>query len=103
MSQAKVDKYKKEKQNRAKKIKRRKIRNFILCMLFVFLISMGIGYPLGRLLYKKSYEKRLNNATISSASYDIWAQQYIAEEYNYLFSADADSDTTATPSDAVSE
>ncbi len=100
MSQAKVDKYKKEKKSRNKRLKHKRIRNFIISMIFVFFVSMGIGYPLGKYLYKKSYEKRMANATISAASYDYWAQQYIDGEYSYLFSTEAE---TATPSDAVSE
>ena len=109
MSQAKVDKYKKEKKNREKVIKRKKIRNFILVMILVFFVSMGIGYPLGQFLYKKNYEKRMENATVSAASYDYWVQQYIDTNYGHLFSDNvynsddtaSDTDSTSTPTDAI--
>lgn len=106
MSQAKVDKYKKEKKNREKKIKRKKIRNFLICMILVFVVSMGIGYPLGRFLYKKSYEKRMANATVDAASYDYYVQQYISSNYGDLFGYDdvaTDSSAVATDTDSVSE
>lgn len=99
MSQAKVDKYKKERKNRAKAIKKKRIRNFILLMLLLFCVSMAIGYPLGRFLYKKSYEKRMENSTISVQSYYYWSQQYMDSEYGYLFSTEDTSIPTEDTSD----
>lgn len=98
MSQAKVDKYKKEKKNREKKIKIKKIRNTLIYMVLVFVVSMGIGYPLGQFLYKKSYEKRMANATVDASSYDYYVQQYISSNYGDLFN-----DDVATDTDSVSE
>ncbi len=103
MSQAKVDKYKKEKKNRSKTIKRRKIRNFLLVMLLVFVVSMCIGYPLGKFLYKKSYEKRMANATIEASAYNYWAQQYIYGNYGHYFVDEEEPivSTTAETSEAT--
>ena len=57
MSQEKVDRYKKEKQNRAKTLKRKKIKK----ALAVFILSLGvgalIGIPLGKHIYKVQKEE----------------------------------------------
>ena len=99
MSQAKVDRYKAEKKNRSKVMKKKKIRNIVLLMLAVLFISMGIGYPLGQYLYKVSYEKRMENATISAMSYDYWFNINWEAKYGDSFTFLADTLTTEDTED----
>ena len=100
MSQAKVDKYKKEKKNRAKNLKKKKVKKVVLILLGAVFVGSGIGYPLGQKLYKVSYEKRINNATISADVYDYWFAQYWSENYYSMLhpeeSAQISTDTDAT-------
>ena len=79
MSQEKVDRYKKEKQNRAKTLKRKKIKK----ALAVFILSLGvgalIGIPLGKHIYKVQKEEAERNKTISASEYEAWFERYWAE------------------------
>lgn len=93
MSQAKVDKYKKEKKNRAKTVKRAKVKRVARVLIGAALLGVIIGIPLGRFTYNKYYEKKMENATISSAIYDYWFQEYFDLHYgDKLNFSDAGSD-----------
>lgn len=108
MSQAKVDRYKKEKKNRAKEIRKKKIKKVIWVFVGAILVGGAIGYPLGKKLYKVSAEKRKAEATINSELYDYWSQQYWAANHAGIMGIDEDlldslddvsSDTDAEASD----
>lgn len=74
MSQAKVDKYKEEKKNRAKNMKKAKTKQFLMAICFSILIGIGVGYPLGRIWYGNYAKNRAANATISEAAFNSWSQ-----------------------------
>lgn len=118
MSQAKVDKYKKEKKNRAKNIKKAKAKKVAGIFVGAAIVGTVIGVPLGRHMYNVSVEERKANATIKVELYDYWIQQYWAEKYSDLiideepYASDTDAATysdadldelfDATESDALS-
>jgi len=85
MSQAKVDKYKKEKKNRAKVAKRQKTKKVVSVFVGAAVVGAIIGYPLGKVLYKQSVEKREESATIIASTFDYWSQQYWATNYDAMF------------------
>lgn len=102
MSQAKVDKYKKEKKNRAKMIKRQHARRIAGLFILVAVIGCAIGFPLGRKLYKISVEHRNATATVSTELYPYWMQQYWSTNYSgYWASEDTASDTDVSATDAT--
>jgi phosphate/sulfate permease len=108
MRQAKVDRYKQEKKNRGKMLKRKKIKKVVAILVCAILIGAAIGFPLGRYLYKVTSEKQKASATISSGLYDYWSQQYWNQNYTGILGeeateTDADYDTDASPSDADSD
>lgn len=105
MSQAKVDRYKKEKKNRAKTLKRQKRKQIFEILACAGILGILVGYPLGKQIYKINYEKRLANNTIYASNYDYWFQTYWTGNYGDLWSTvDYDdllaSHTDATESDA---
>ena len=85
MSQAKVDKHKKEKKNRAKTLRIQKAKT----ALWVVVISLGlgalIGIPLGKGVYKYQKKQAEQNATISSLQYSSWFDTYWAENFADLY------------------
>ena len=102
MSQAKVDKHKKEKKNRAKEIRKQKLKT----ALWVVVLSVGlgalVGIPLGRGIYKYQKRKAEQNKTVSSLQYNTWFDNMWAEEYSDLYAGmdfvEAD-DASATDAD----
>ena len=108
MSQAKVDKYKAEKKNRAKNIKKQKTKKVVTILVIAAVLGIGIGYPTGKYMYKKHVEYQKENAAIAAGMYDYWMQEYWSANYAQLFNsdtasasdADIASDTNATTSDA---
>jgi hypothetical protein len=76
MSQEKVDRYKKEKKNRAKNIKKKKIRNAVTIIVLAGLVGAAIGVPIGKKVYEVSAAKKAANATVSAALYDSWFDQF---------------------------
>lgn len=100
MSQAKVDKYKEEKKNRAKNIKRKKTKKIAGILVLYLLIACAVGYPLGKQLYKVSVEHRKANATIDSGLYQYWIQEYWNSTYGAYWDSD---DDLATETDAATE
>ena len=111
MSQKKVDKYKEEKKNRGKKLKRKKIKKVIAILLAACFIGGCIGFPLGKYLYKRSAEEKAHNETIGSTFFDYWLDEYLTTNgyYDKLTFADdmsvddigTETDATATDSDAT--
>lgn len=109
MSQAKVDRYKKEKKNRQKVIKKQKFKKAIVFVLCSFLVGAAIGYPLGKVIYKQYKIERDANATFNAGAmkYEFdkyWTAKY-AGNYNFVAdqiasSADAEEEVLATASDA---
>ncbi|MBE5931950.1 MAG: hypothetical protein E7263_00835 [Lachnospiraceae bacterium] len=76
MSQAKVDKYKKEKKNRAKNVKKARVKKVVNTLLVAAVIGIIIGFPLGKIMYNHYYDKKMEKATISTAIFDYWFQEY---------------------------
>lgn len=98
MSQAKVDKYKKEKKNRAKNIKKAKIKKIVGIFVGALLVGSAIGYPLGKHMYKVNRANREANTTIKAENVDYWTQQHFSAYYSYLF---PNYDDIASGSDAL--
>ena len=106
MSQAKVDKYKKEKKNRAKTIKRKKIKAAVGFIILCVLVGAVIGYPLGQKIYKDYAAERAANATIEANMFHYNLQKYWSENYSELFPhshQDTASDTDASYDDTSNE
>jgi hypothetical protein len=102
MSQAKVDKYKQEKKNRAKIMKRQRIKKYTAVVVCAMLVGAALGIPLGKKMYSRSVEQAKANKTISSTELDTWFQQYWVENYSDLYAGAtlADDEDTATDTDA---
>ncbi|MBQ8318214.1 MAG: hypothetical protein IKL53_10995 [Lachnospiraceae bacterium] len=104
MSQAKVDKYKEEKKNRAKNIKKAKVKKVVTVLICAALVGVLIGFPLGRHMYNVSYEKRMENATVSAGLYDYWMSEYMYENYGSLFeTTDTASSTDSNYDELIDE
>lgn len=111
MSQAKVDRYKKEKKNRAKMMKRQKAKKVVGVLICSMLVGAAIGYPLGKYIYKDYAKTKKANATISAEALDYNVQKYWSTHYSDYVSfpnataTDADSnvstDSDASGSDAT--
>ncbi|MBO4864678.1 MAG: hypothetical protein J5517_09940 [Eubacterium sp.] len=108
MSQAKVDKYKEEKKNRAKIMKRNKIKKAI--GIFIAALGLGaiIGIPVGKKIYSYEKEKAARNATITALDFDDWFNKKWAGSYSSLFAnaqalQDMLNSSTATDADAEEE
>ncbi len=101
MSQAKVDKYKKEKKNRPKAVKRARRRKTASIFIAAALIGAIVGYPLGKGLYKHTVAARRANATVDSGNYDVWFDQYYTKNYSYLLAAATATDAASEPGDNV--
>lgn len=76
MSQAKVDKYKEEKKNRAKNVKKARAKKVAKVLVGAAIVGMLIGFPLGRILYNHNYNQRMEKATINATIYDYWFNEY---------------------------
>lgn len=105
MSQAKVDRYKKEKKNRAKTIKKKKFKKGLAIVLSAMVVGLAIGFPLGKVLYKYADKQRQEKATIVAESFDAWAASYWKQNYYGILGGNEDTatDTDATSSDASAE
>jgi hypothetical protein len=82
MSQAKVDKYKEEKKNRAKTLKRQKAGKVIGILVAALGVGAIIGIPLGKYIYntKKAEEER--SRTVTTANYDTWFDEFWGKHYS---------------------
>lgn len=101
MSQAKVDKYKKEKKNRKKTIKRKKMKAAAGFIVLCVIVGAAIGYPLGQKIYKDYAAERAANATIEAEMFHYNLQKYWSEHYTELFPHSHDD--TASGTDAVDD
>jgi hypothetical protein len=114
MSQEKVDRYKKEKKNRAKTLKKKKAKKAVSIIVLAALVGAAIGVPLGRKLYNVEAAKRAANATITAGLYANWFDEFWVtngyservgfatdeDDYSDLLGTATDSDyATATDSD----
>ena len=101
MSQAKVDKYKAEKKNRAKIIKKQKAKKLLAACIVAILCGTAVGIPLGRKLYKVSQEKAAANRTIATAEFGQWFDDYWNANYaDWYAGTDYATDFDATATDA---
>ena len=89
MSQAKVDKYKEEKKNRAKNIKKAMAKKVTRVLLGAAIVGILIGFPLGKLMYKHNYNQRMEKATINPTIYDYWFNEYWELHHAEKFFSDA--------------
>ena len=105
MSQKKVDKYKEEKKNRAKKLKKKRVREYALVIIGFAALGAAIGYPFGRFLYRQNYNKRKANAKVEAAQFDYWFNKEWQANisgtlgYEVTFEDATASDATSTDSD----
>ena len=91
MSQAKVDKYKEEKKNRAKNVKKARVKKVTRVLLGAAIVGMLIGFPLGKLMYKHNYNQRMEKATIDPIIYDYWFNEYWELNHAEKFFSEASS------------
>jgi hypothetical protein len=96
MSQAKVDKYKEEKKNRVKILKKQKAKKAATIFVCAALAGLIIGYPVGKGLYKVSVKNREANATFAASAYDTWFNQKWAGNYSGVIPAASDTDAEAS-------
>ena len=92
MSQAKVDKYKEQKKNRAKTMKLNKIKKALVIFVVALGIGALIGIPLGKYIYKQQKEAAARNATISSLEFEDWFNKKWAGEYSDMFVSASETD-----------
>ena len=100
MSQAKVDRYKKEKKNREKQIKKKKIVKSVWVIAIALFIGACIGYPLGKKLYKVTAKHRKANETVTAMYYDAWMSNYWNNTYGGKFGFTEEQTEDATYTDA---
>ena len=90
MSQEKVDRYKKEKKNRSRTLKLKKVKKALV----VFVLSLGvgalIGIPLGKYMYKLQKEEAERNKTVAASQYDTWFESYWSEKIGYSSTSEED-------------
>ena len=105
MSQEKVDRYKEEKKNRAKNMKRAKIKKVLIILLVAIVLGAAIGIPLGRWIYdyKQNHVKE-EDVFISSHDYDSWFDNFWVENYSdfYTGASLASEDTSEEPTEEAS-
>lgn len=100
MSQSKVDRYKKEKKNREKVQKKKRIVKAVWVVVIAMFIGACIGYPLGKKLYKVNAERRKANETVTAVYYDAWMSNYWNNNYSAKLGFVSDDTEEATDTDA---
>ena len=92
MSQAKVDKYKKEKKNRAKIMKHQKIRKVILILIGALCIGAIIGIPLGKHIYKVRKEIEQSKRTIVADEYEQYFEEFWGKNFSDILGSSESED-----------
>lgn len=104
MSQEKVDRYKKEKKNRSKVMKHRRIRKTIIVSLITIVLAAGIGaligIPLGRKIYRDQKKKEKAKSVISTAEFSSWFDYNWVENHSDVFVGMDFVSNTEEPSEA---
>ena len=90
MSQEKVDRHKKEKKNRERDKKIKKLKQALAAFICAILIGAIIGIPLGKKLYndkkKKDAEKEAKVVKyIPAVEFKNWFNDYYVEKYYDLY------------------
>ena len=102
MSQAKVDKYKKEKKNRDKTIKKKKIKKAVAVIVAAGAVGAAIGVPLGKQLYLNDLAKREANATVTASLFYNWFDEYwVTNGYSERVGFTPTDDLLGTDTDAL--
>lgn len=101
MSQAKVDRYKKEKKNRAKIMKRQRMKKYAAVVIIAMMVGGLLGIPLGKKIYNESVKRANANRMISSLEYDTWFRQYWVDNYSDLYAGSSLANDIATEGDAT--
>ena len=108
MSQAKVDKYKEEKKNRAKTIKRQKFAKVVGVLVAALGVGAIIGIPLGKYIYNERKAEEARHRTIATANLDTWFEEYWGKNYSDALNTNGVNDildqlnaATATDADAM--
>ncbi len=86
MSQEKVDRYKEAKKNRARDIKRAKVKKVLIAFAVAVVIGAGIGIPLGQWIYnyQKTHVKE-EDVFIASREYEDWFNKYWVDNYSDFY------------------
>ncbi len=100
MSQEKVDKYKEEKKNRAKTIKKNKVKKALGICLACLLAGAAIGVPIGKFAYNRHQAEIKRNATIPAGDFENWFNKYYVGNYSDLFQGFSTTDATGTDASA---
>ena len=100
MSQAKVDRYKEEKKNRSKNLKKKKIRKYVAIFTTALCLGALCGVPIGKRVYKYSKAKYLANKTVAAVDYQAWFKNYWVDKYYKITGGTLASSTDATTTDA---
>ena len=87
MSQAKVDKYKEEKKNRAKTLKKQKVAKVIGVLVAALGVGAIIGIPLGKYIYNTKKEEEARSRTIVSSNFETWFGEYWGKNYSDVMSS----------------
>ncbi len=105
MSQAKVDRYKKEKKNRSRDLKLQKVKKALIVFILALAFGALIGIPLGKAIYKYEKKKAEEHATISSLHYSEWFDNYWVENYADFFVGNTytSEEATEAPAEDVTE
>lgn len=85
MSQAKVERYKEEKKNRAKELKKAKAKKTASIIIAAAIIGAIIGVPAGRITYKEIKAKEAANATTKADLFDVWLTDYWSNNFSGQF------------------
>ncbi|MBQ1327522.1 MAG: hypothetical protein IIY49_05735 [Eubacterium sp.] len=80
MSQEKVDRYKENKKNRAKILKKKKIKKYTAILVTAFCVGALIGIPVGRGIYKYTKNAAERNKTVADMDYNNWFNSYWNEK-----------------------
>lgn len=102
MSQAKVDKYKEEKKNRAKIVRNQKIKKSLGLCLVCLVIGGLIGIPIGKVSYDRYSAKKAEEKTISGNEFNEWFDSYFVDNYSDFYTgASFATETDASETDSV--